>query len=74
MDMEKRFEILFGLPFNNITCIFEINSNVDTYDEGVWHFIDLTNNDIYSFNTYSMDWLEKNVDKDDVLYRLNINT
>ena len=65
-----QFENLFGLPFTNVTDIIEMNS--ESYDDGNYHYVDVINKDVYSFDTYDNIWLEKNLYQSDVLHRLNM--
>ena len=55
----KQFEEIFKLPFNKVVNIEDIGA--DTDDDGIYHFIDSTLKNIYSFNTDNTVWLEKNV-------------
>ena len=68
--MDIQFKNKFGLPFNNVINIESMGA--DTYDDGIYHFIDIVKKDVYSFDTFDEIWLEKNLYKLDVLNRLNI--
>ncbi len=63
-----QFQNKFGLSFNDVVNILDIGA--DTYDDGIYHYINLTNKDVYSFDTDDNIWLEKNLHKLEVLEQL----
>ena len=65
-----QFNNIFGILFSHVTNIEHIGA--DTDDDGIYHYIDIANKDIYSFDTNDNIWLEKNLYKTDILHRLNI--
>ncbi len=73
--MEKiwitQFQNMFGLSFNDVKYIQDMG--VETYDDGIYHYINLSNKDVYSFDTDEEVWLEKNVYQTDVLQQLNLS-
>lgn len=68
--MEIAFEQLFApLEFDDVINIETLN--VETYDDGIYHYIHLLSYDVYSFDTFDNVWLDKNTHRDEVLERLN---
>lgn len=53
----SQFEIKFALPFSNVTNILEFDCDSD--DDGIYHYIDVKNKNVYSFDTFDEIWLEK---------------
>lgn len=70
--MEERFihdfSDKFGISFGSVKNIEDMGA--DTYDDGIYHYVDLTTKDVYSFDTNDDFWLEKNEHQSDVLGRL----
>jgi len=67
----EQFEQLFKISFKNVVDIESIPC--DTYDDGIYHYIDLVNKDVYSFDTNDDVWLEKNMYKTEILSVLKID-
>lgn len=72
--MEKQFihqfENMFGLLFNTLTDFQKTSSDQD--DDGIYHYVDIKNKNVYSFDTFDQIWLEKNLYKSDILNRMKL--
>jgi hypothetical protein len=66
----KHFEEIFKLSFNDVVNIQDMD--IDTDDDGIYHYVDIALKNVYSFYTDDDVWLEKNLYKNDILKRLNI--
>ena len=64
----KKFEELFGISFNDIINIEDIGADID--DDGIYHYIHVASKTVYSFDTDEEIWLEKNINKNEILQRL----
>lgn len=67
----QQFEKIFGLSFSSVINIE--NLGTDTNDDGISHYVDIVNKDVYSFDVDEEIWLEKNLYKCDILARLKIS-
>lgn len=66
--LELGFKQAFGIPFNSVTSIEELTSEL--HDDGVSHYVNQMTNDVYSFDMFKDKWLEKNAKKKTVVKRL----
>jgi hypothetical protein len=66
----NQFEEKFNISFDSVIHIEDLG--VDTDDDGIYHYIHFSSKDVYSFNGEDEVWLEKNLHKEDILQRLNI--
>ena len=66
-----QFKNTFGLSLNDVINIEDLGA--ETNDDGIYHYINLINNDVYSLDTDDDIWLPKNLYKEDIVKRLNIN-
>ena len=58
-NFSKQFEELFKIPFNTVIDIKEMG--VETYDyDHLIHYINMATKDVYTYNTFQKEWLEKN--------------
>ena len=71
-DDLSRFEVeffnLFGVPFDSVTSVDVLTSA--SYDDGVYHYINIKTKDVYSYDTFEHKWLEKNAGQKTVMKRL----
>jgi hypothetical protein len=69
----KQFEEKFQLSFNNVVNIEDIDGGVEINDDGIYHYIDISLSNVYSFDIFDKVWLEKNYYKNDILQRLGMS-
>jgi hypothetical protein len=71
-SQQSRFEVefpkAFGVPFESVTSVDALTSV--SYDDGVYHYINIKTKDVYSYDTFKHKWLEKNAGKKSVMKRL----
>ena len=71
-SQKRRFEVeffnLFGVPFDSVTSVDVLTSA--SYDDGVYHYINIKTKDVYSYDTFEHKWLEKNAGQKTVMKRL----
>ena len=66
-----QFEELFKLKFKSVVNIEDMGA--DTDDDGIYHYVDMSLKDVYSFDSNDDVWLEKNLYKDEIFLRLHIS-
>lgn len=59
------FENKFGLSFLDVTGITDFVS--DSNDDGIYHFINLSTYDVYSFDSDEEVWLDKNLHQAEII-------
>ena len=71
-SQKSRFELefpeAFGVPFESVTSVDALTS--ESYDDGVYHYINIKTKDVYSYDTFEHKWLEKNAGQKTVTKRL----
>ncbi len=71
-SQKSRFKLefpeAFGVPFESVTSVDALTSA--SYDDGVYHYINIKTKDVYSYDTFEHKWLEKNAGKKSVMKRL----
>jgi hypothetical protein len=71
-SQKSRFELefprVFGVPFESVTSVDALTS--ESYDDGVYHYINIETKDVYSYDTFEHKWLAKNAKKKSVMKRL----
>lgn len=66
--MESQFEYMFKVSFNSVTYIQDMG--VETADDGIYHYVDIALQDVYSFDTFDNVWLDKNMYQMEILHRI----
>ncbi len=64
------FEKKFNISFTDITNINDLGV-IWSYDDGLYHYINTINEEVYTFDSDEECWLEKNANRTDVLNMLN---
>lgn len=73
MDLEtkiQQFEAKFGVKYT--TLLDYQTTEGDQDDDGMYHYIDLTTLNVYTYDTFDEVWLDVNINKDDILKRLKL--
>ncbi len=65
----KMFEEKFKILFKDVTNVEDITHT--SYDDGLYHYIYLSTNDVYTFDYDDEIWLEINTYKDEVMEEIN---
>lgn len=68
----KQFEEKFNILFKNVVNVEDITHT--SYDDGLYHYINLSNQNIYTFDYFEEEWLEVNAHKDEVMNDINNNS
>ena len=66
-QLEIEFVKEFGVPFQSVANVDNLTN--ESYDDGVYHYINTQTKDVYSYDMFKRKWLEKNKKKDEVLKR-----
>lgn len=66
-----QFEQQFQLYYHDLINIEDLGA--DSYDDGIYHFIHLLSQDVYSFDTFDNIWLEKNEHQTEIRKRLSLS-
>lgn len=66
--MKDSFKNKFML---NLDDLLNIEDIADTDDDGIYHYIDKQNN-VYSYDTFDEIWLDKNINQQEILKRINL--
>jgi len=65
----KKFEEKFNILFNIVINVEDITHT--SYDDGLYHYINMLTKNIYTFDYFEEEWLEVNDCKDEVMDEIN---